>query len=72
MIFSCTDSYGLSNSKLVRVDGSISSVYCPVTNNISIPINTGGSDTRLCHVANSDVGDSGTSLFGDSTNNFRS
>ena len=56
--FSCTYICRLSNSKLVVVDGSISSVYSPVTGNISIPESTGGDDTILCHVANSNVGGS--------------
>ena len=33
----CTDISGLSNFKLVDVDGFVSSVYCPVTDNKYIP-----------------------------------
>ena len=59
----CIDICRLSNSKLVDVDDSISSMYCLVTDNISIPENTSGNDTRFCHVADYNVGCSGTSLF---------
>ena len=56
--FSCTYICRLSNSKLVVVNGSISSVYSPVTGNSCILESTGGDDTILCHVANSNVGGS--------------
>ena len=56
--FSCTYICRLSNSKLVVVDVSISSIYSPVTDNISIHESTGGDDTILCHVASSNVGGS--------------
>lgn len=68
---SCTDICRLSTSKVVGVDSSISYMYCPVTENISIPENTVGDNTRLCHVANSDGGCSDTSLLGDISNSFR-
>ena len=43
--FSCKNNCGLLNSKLVGADGSVSSVYCPVTDNIHIPQNSGDGDT---------------------------
>ena len=46
-------------------------MYFPVTDNISIPEVVGGDDTKFCHVTNSDVGCSGTALFGDISNSFR-
>ena len=46
-----TDICGLSNSKLVGEDGSVSLVHSPVTDNIYIPQNSGGDNTGLYHVA---------------------
>ena len=63
---SCTDVCGLSNSELVEVD-----CLCRlVTDNNYLLQNGDGDDTELCPVANSDVGGSNVSLFGDITNNF--
>ena len=68
---SCTYICRLSDSKLVGVDCSISSVCPLVTYNMSIPENTGGDGTRVYHVAEASVGCSNASLFGDISNSFR-
>ena len=54
---------GLSNSKLVGEDCSVSLVRSPVTDNIYIPQNSGGDNSGLCHVANSGLGGNDDSLF---------
>ena len=51
--------------------GLISSMYRSVADNISIPQNIGDNYTIFCHVGDSGVGCSDTSLFGDITNSFR-
>lgn len=61
----------LSDSKLVSMGSLILSMYRSVADNISIPQNIGGNYTRFCHVGDSGVGCSDTSLFGDITNSFR-
>ena len=61
--FSCIDMCEWLNSKLVGVDGSVSSVYYPVTDNIYVPQHSGGNHTGLCHVANFGLGGNEVYLF---------
>ena len=51
----CIDICGLSNYKLVGVDGSVSLAYSLVTDNIYVSQNYDGNDTGLCHVAKSGI-----------------
>ena len=66
----CADMCKSLDSKRVGVDGLISYMYCSVADNIFISEDTTGDDTRFCRVANSGVGCSDTSLFGDISNSF--
>ena len=59
---SSTDIYGLSNSKLIGVDGSVSLVIFLVTDINYYLQNSRGDDTGLCHVVNYGIGGNDTSL----------
>ena len=61
-IFS-TDICRLSDSQLVGVDCSISTMYRSVADNMSVLEGTGGNDTSFCLVTDANIGCSHTSLF---------
>ena len=69
--FSCSEICRLSNSGLVGVDSSVSSVCCPVTDNNYMDQNSGDDDTVLCYVANPGIDGNNASLFMGSSNSFK-